>query len=411
MLDAWTDLLKKLPSVHTVVHVGAGRGANFPTYLQLKAKKVILIEPQTELARQLDSASVPYDLTVINRAVDSEARLRTFYQANNSYFSGFTNPRELQPYFPDLRLESEFTMDTWPLADCIDEHVSTRGNNLLILDVPDMSVELLVSLEQRTLKMFRWVVGPYLVNNESDRSFTKHCKDSDFWSLTFPGQPPHAFLFAERNPLAGALAKAEDRLRSLEQAQASLTAEVNTLGNERSALQAENAALQRESKAQQNAAEQLRHTLEEVRQRSAAEQKQQSSEIERLRGDLSALQAQNTALKTEVELQQSAAQQLQTELTALRDEDLARSTREQERLAKEIESLGKELAAARADNEALESEADGLRSAAESLQKEAAEHRMAQDELSHRQRLLDDEVLKAEAQLTLIKEVLIRDKI
>ena len=121
-----------------MVHIGAGSGAELPVYREFSRTRILLIEPQPDMAGRLrrDTAAMP-NVEVRQLAVaaqDGEATLQLF---NLPGFSGLQRPTGLSELFPGLAPAGAVTVQTASLPDLVAAHgIERAANNWLVLDAP-----------------------------------------------------------------------------------------------------------------------------------------------------------------------------------------------------------------------------------------------------------------------------------
>jgi len=188
--------------------------------------------------------------------------------------------------------------------------------------------------------------------------------------------------------------------------------EIAELKQSRSALEERALALEADCRELGREAEQLRSAAEAAR-READEARSAKADVDQ---ELRALTGRNEEWSRAREADRLRIGQLESEVQALQAKaaDLDKQRAEQEHWHHENAKWAQSL---KSENDLLAAELQPLRGAQEALTAASAELRAVKGELESRtverdarQRLLDIEIMKAEAQLDLIKDVLIREK-
>jgi FkbM family methyltransferase len=381
------DLLPSIPDqpLGTVVHVGAG-ATDLSSYARLHAKRLVMVEGNADSAQALRAVEAPHieQWEIIDKAVAATAGPLTWHRYNVASLDGPVDAGPLVRHYPRLQqtaAESVQAVSVGQLLASLGLHSSDQaGPHVLVLDVPGQEMALIESLEPAALHSFDWLAvrgrGPAVDDGRVGVGHFAARLDS---------------MHFERMPIAGD----DDGLWTM----ALFRAARNRLDQEaavaeRNALAARVAQLEIEL---QNSRDQVM-TL----QPQAARAEALHADSVRLEHELAGLRNEIAGLRAE----------LQT-TTAARDEQAhwhqenakwAKSlSAEKERLMSEIDEAKRELAGLRDGNTRLLQQIEQCRS-----DREAIERRLADQ--ATRQQLLDAEILKAQAQLELVKDVLLREK-
>ena len=351
-------------TVDTVIHAGAGLCKELTAYEQLGAKSIILIEPHPQLFAELSSRTQHNSkVTATHAALCTSAGETQFHLNQVSRFSGLYEPRSLLEVFPNAGIADTVRVKAISLEELCDNKGS---NGLLVLDVNGAEHELLESIDSSILDGFAWIIvrasrpGLFAAPNPS-QDLGERLISLGFTAFSFSqADAPFGICVAKRDEavlLKQELAKVEQTLQGARYAREEEAAEIQRLQN----------ALQDTEQVRQEleAARQQADGLQQAYAQLEGSQQAQLEQIEQLRRQLTAAEEQHAQV---VERLEQAASEAQAQRVT------------------EIERLKQALSEA---EERLDTE---------------------RGEMLERQDLLDREMLKAEAQLELIKDVLLREK-
>lgn len=386
----------------TVVHIGAGSGAMLECYAALKPARVILLEGDADTAAELLRSAVQCPWAeVLAHPVGVTGGPLEWRRYNLRRLNGPLQSGVLHSFYPRLRLVESRTVNARALSDvlaALQVATGAGGMNVLVLDVPGQEAALLDSLPHEALIQFDAVLlcgsrealpawgttAEQAVNQLQRACFDTVAADFDqepLWPVTllrFNPQRHQAELLEQRLSVQmAALDVANGALKDL-QAHLDAVSQAKAVADLTAADRASQIERLNQGKAQ---AEQ-----------AANERAAQIEQLTGVRDEQAALAAERVT-------------QLQA-LTQAHDE----RGRLHEHAARAAESLHEANAKLKAESVALHGANDELRKKVENLEAAHAEMRQQVADSDTRQRLLDNEILKAEAQLELIKDVLIREK-
>jgi hypothetical protein len=387
------------------VHVGAGTGTVLPGYDGLLVKKLCFIEGDSENAARLRSqTNLPIQASVRELVVGASARELIWNRYSLASLNGPLDAAAWTAMYPRLRLESSLARTSVPLAQLLSEALEVVGDgepNLLVLDVAGQEALLLRSIDPALLQRFEWVAvrscaqPPNTTWNRTE--VTLDILQAVGYTLEFsltdtdPVWPVHLLRFdvvAHRVRLQEArIAELEALLAAADEHAAVATglAEKAAATERASRLELETrleALAQAKAVAEQATTEQAA-ALREARTEHAAALDQAF----RARDESTKLSADRDALATE-----------RTKLIAERDALSAERTK----LAAERDGLAKEKAML---VQARDEQTKAAREAKQRLTQ--VEGELA--ELGARYGLLQEELVKAEAQIELIADLLLRE--
>lgn len=439
-----TDCLQRLPHRpwSFVLHLGAGQTDLTEAYAPLRPTRLVLVEGDPDSARALTGALTALPgAEVIEQAVSPTGSDLRWQRYNLRSLNGPLPAQDLAAYYPRLRSLPSIELPSLPVAALIDRllppedadpdsatttRTAAQPGRLLVLDVPGQELALLEALGIERLHRFDQVVvhGRSLDNGVGntfaaawDWMRAAHVemepRPADaprrLWDAAW-GHIDHRALEVET------LRSQMDRLQALllhgSSRETELSSRLDTTANaltltarqrdEQILWLEENAqwakGLDAELKKLRPAHEQLQAQLDQQTARAKAAE----TEIEQLKAELAA--ARNRA---DTDRQEREALEVQLARVAKERDTEAHWHREN---AKWAQGLKAELDPLKPELERLRRELDIAHREAAETRTRADVQRREIDERDARQRLMDTEIVRVEAQLDLIKQVLIREK-
>lgn len=431
------DQLNHAPAPSAIVHLGAGLCRELPHYIGSGAGRIILFEPNPgvvpALRRQAEGHS---NVEVFPVAVAAEPGRRALKLYNYDDLASLRRPTGLFELLPGLQHAGQAIVDVMAAHKLASElRLESEENNWLIIDTPGEEAAIISALEQhKQLHHF-------------DRIIIRAGAES-----LYDGAPSAEQLTRQLEQLGYYIEGAKDtsdcdwpryhlrlnpkaiECRRLKRENDALTEQKTTLEKQNQELTEQ---LQRQvgrskkhaeelEAAQQQAREQekelkvrnkeLQGKLQEAENSCQQTQKQAkelegqnddlNSRLEKLAEEKTTLEKQNQKLIDQLEQQKGEAKKRTEELEAAQqqaqqqEKDLKAQHKE---LQAQIEKLKKSLSEVKTAKEHYEQLASEQSRQLEDRQRE-------QKDLDERQRLLDSEMQRAEAQIDLMKDVLIREK-
>ena len=159
------DLLKEISNgrdikLDAVLHLGAGAGRELEHYLRWNAEKVILVEPNAQMAGRLralvrDVAKV----AVIEAAVSANGGEAPLWVVNRAQESSLLQPTLLLKRYQNLNVLRSDIVQTMSLNDLIERlEPNAARNNLLVLEVQGGEISVLSSTAPGGLQKFAWIL-------------------------------------------------------------------------------------------------------------------------------------------------------------------------------------------------------------------------------------------------------------
>ena len=334
---------QKNKSGGVAIVIGAGIGSELPQLRNGQFSRIVLVEAHPHQAQTLVNKIRP------TQGEESWSLAITASKQEHAVLHATLNPRDSSVYLPTGLLDyfpSNTVQESIPVAACaIDEAIeqlrlNESDQNLLILDAPGQSLELLSILSSEALQQFEWIIvrssAEALYASSVDAADNKQLNDFGFRAVALVGNdtlPYTSVLFVRDESvvqqyktiqkrtklliLQAELAAAHTANQSLQAAHESLQAELQTLVSARdakiTALQTEMQVIQTQQ-AEHAAAEAgyqaLQAEHEKVKAAMLALQTAHDAKINALQQELKAKQ---------VELEKSSAL---AALIATRDADI-----------------------------------------------------------------------------------------
>lgn len=348
-----------LPAPEVILHIGAGACTELPHWQRAGAQRIVLVEPNPELLPELRRRTQGMEqVEIIEAAVAPEAGRGNLLLFNFPLLNSLREPSGLEQVLPGIRELGQATVDLLTMQDLLENvGMEEDQDNWLVLDAPGQEAEILEQIEQSDqLRAFSRI----LLTAGSDELYKRAV--------------PAETLLARMNDYGFERAGGTDR---------------SDTDWPREHLAFQPLALE---------CRELKALLQEVENRADKAEAVKAKMEEAHKAELEKLQPQLSAARN---VKKEAAQAEQ----ALKEERSVRETLQAQLKAKsaEADNLKKSLAemkSAKFHYEKLANE--------QTVQLE--EWQQQQKKLDERQTLLDTEMERAEAQIDLIKDVLIREK-
>ncbi|KOO58219.1 hypothetical protein WH43_10610 [Rheinheimera sp. KL1] len=419
-----------------LVWLGAGN-ATEPKGLIEQAESSVLVEAREEAYQNLIGIFSNTNNVVVKQGVISpEGGDVTFYRYNLPEFSALHKTTGLTQLFPGLKLEQQDTVASQNIAELLSEVEVTGEDNVLVIDIVDISLNLLQLLHtEHLLHCFGRILlvsSHEALYEDASRGdeLTKFMQNHGFYlaleDKTDPDLPWHTFV---SNPLWKELKQAEqhnaelnkqldaqrqqlaEQLKQAEQREAELKKQLDVLNQQLGALNQQlietaqqTGLLQQEIAVVTQSNKDLHEQLSAVK--VAAEKKQ----VE-LEACLSGKDAELSALSEQLNTERTAftilTEQHNSLKTSLANMQAALQLKEQELTRLQTEYNG-QLATLKTELEQVSKHAAQRLEKVTQLEKTNRQLNETNEQLSKKQRLLEQEMLKAEAQINIIKELVLR---
>lgn len=336
-----------------LVWLGAGTATN-PIEQLNAAEKITLIEAREAACLLLQKKCTKPNINIQQQLVSTSTESVYFTEYNLAEYSAIAPATGLKDLFPGLKKIDDEQLTSVAVTDVISELSLAGNNNSLIIDIPDIGLALLVTLQKNgQLSLFKNIQ----IQTSSEPSYKGAATTSDVVSFLeeagytlqrINNQDPELpwLTFAE-NPLFSTLKKLQQNFTTEQQTKDTIAKELE--------------------KVKQDLAAQCHTTVITIK------------ELEQSKQDLAA--------------QQQAKDELNKKLEKIHQTEQTQ-TKQISKLQVDLEQVSKH-AASRAEKIAQ-------------LEKANRELHEVNDQLQKRQQTLQQELLKAEAQIDIIKELLLK---
>lgn len=166
-----------------IVWLGAGDIQQYATLLE-QTKRATLIDGREDICKILRQEYSREGIEVIQALISNDGKIYNFTEYNLAEYSAISPPENIKSLYPGLLAIKSSAMESLPVDKLVNDLQLENENNLLILDIPDISLALFTSLADKNLiNKFRDIfvlIGtePLYLNSatkiELDDSFQKH---------------------------------------------------------------------------------------------------------------------------------------------------------------------------------------------------------------------------------------------
>lgn len=368
-----------------VVHIGAGAGTELPAYLAAGAGAVLLVEGRPDTAAELAArcqGEAPR-VTVRQAVVSGNPGRRPFFQTNFPDLDSLRPPVDLRDLFPGLRILAADPVASVTPDTLLADRLEADGFHVLVLETPGEALGILRNLETAGLLhrfsligLREWRARLYEASPPLE-DIVVWLREADFRTEIEPApeDAERPWLTASPDRVAIARSAALTELKQgLAAAEARIAALIEDRDGARQEIETAAAALaEQKTRAETLAAE--RDTARQDAEAAAAAREEQAARADALMKERNA--AQETAAARVRSLTQA-------------QERIDAQLKEYEATNYKLQKQATELEEARAKIDTLTQERDAA------LQGD-----------KRRQAQFHDEMLKADAQLLLLKELLV----
>lgn len=420
-------LIQKLQRMEggTILVVGAGSCAELPLLRQVGADRLVLVEANPGLAdllsRKIDSGRGE---VVWAKALSSDPKGSCqLHVLNHPGFSSLNRPGKLLEHFPNIRVVDHVDVPACSLEEAVVSlQLARDGKNVLVIDAPGLAYELLEAASLETLQAFGAVIAragvePLYDNDRSLDDVLRLLRERGFEQQH---DDPEAVY-----PMAASLLVAEP-LRIENQRLEALVAQLRSKCDDQATLAARQAdGLEQARRGRDHAVATVNRLKAEL-EAALADARTQRDLVSSRDAQIAALASERAELSKALANKEASLAKAVEELRALRRtcDEQGRLASERDELSKALEDKEASLAEASEELQALRkardeqarlaSERQALLEKATALSRERGARIIAlereQARLEHHQAWLDEEVVKAETQVELIKDILLREK-
>ncbi len=412
-------------SIGKLIHVGAGHGAELNDYVRQNFTEIILLEPTPKVFKSLENKIAKITstnernittITALNSALSDKSEEQEFYVTKPHRYSSLYKTDKLKTLFQNLKTEQEITLKAITFPELLQKaNLDESKKNALVLEINGAEYNVLAHATKNDLMQFSSIVVQHAKNNYFNQpkiskdiialmeekgfqlSFEAN-SDIAFNNLVFR-KDENAFKLVEltnkTEQQTAIITELEAQLKATKEASDAKVVEAEELNKNHTtqiaeldnALKASNGAKASEAN-RANAAEELN--------------KKHATKIAELNN---ALKAGNEAKANEANRANAAEELNKKHAIKIAELDNALKAGNEAKAneanrANAAEELNKEHATKIAE----------LESYNKNLETKIVELESDKQELIKRQTMLDTEIIKVEAQLELVKDVVLREK-
>lgn len=362
-----------------VVFIGAGSSALIDTLCEAQPDSLIAVEACSDLCDALKRKAKDHPFVkVINEWVlPIGCEKRTAFLFNNPRFNSLCKPASLFNVFPNIKLISEIEVSGIDISNLLGNLEKEQNkSNLLIVSAQGAENELLQNLPSENIGFFDYICVQMPQHNLYEKSSSTVSNIENFELINKIATDSHTVLVYKNLPvvreLKGELKTAVKNVDSLKREIENLKSENNEINRKSESVDKNIASLEEQNKLLANENITLSENLEKIR----TQQHKKNQHAEELQHKIVKLQEDNEQLSEQLEKTKAQHQQKKQQV-----EDL------QNKVA-ELKSKSEELQKVTDRNEQL---------------------RKKNNELEFRQTRLDEELLRIEHQMALLKSFFVND--
>jgi hypothetical protein len=394
--------------------IGAGTGSQLGDWRQLGCRQLLLAEAHPQLAEALGQRlrSEQGERLLSVAVTPNEQPVAVLHSLNNLAYSSLNQAADLFTYYPNLRRDEALQVPARSLEAVVAEQaLDHQQTHVLLIAAPGQALQLLQATPVASLHAFTWIIvecncEPLYQGDASDRDIIGHMKTLGF-NLAIDNPDaifPQSQLLFERN----ATRLVQQRLDSEADEQKRQPDAFVRPFAAYEVVAHEDAALATTHYAQSPVIAALQAELAALRQLNA--ELTLSAEVqEKKLADLTQAHDAQAQLLDERQALVEALSKTSSELAAERDAlikknaELAEACATQTKLADERKTQLEQISDQRDHlQKAVSEHNEANQGQVQTLEREAVEYQ-------HRQRLLEEQLLKAEGQLELVKDLLLRE--
>lgn len=154
-LTTFYPTMKNSSKVGCIVHIGAGSCSELESYLSLNPKKIVLVEAVTKTADRLIRRLKVTNVSVVNKIISANKEEMEYYITQPFKFSSLKEPGKLKELFQNLKFEMSTKVDSLRLTKFIDEqHLNNEELNYLIVQINGAEFGVLSDTSDKDLARF-----------------------------------------------------------------------------------------------------------------------------------------------------------------------------------------------------------------------------------------------------------------
>ena len=391
-----------------IIYAGVGNSPALATILPLAYKSLQLIEPINTIYERLDKKFASESVQVKNMAISSAGGIADFTITQPVKYSSLKKNIALEHVLKNSAITSTEAIQTISLSDLIKQSALTENdNNIIILSINGAEFDCLATVKLEELTLFSTLFvqienhGVYSENKNTEAElksllrtlgFYFECRQQEgaiFTSLVFKRDDTLLDCLRSLQKLKRKNQeerdKANDFLATKEKDKAEFISSITQLEEQCTELEARSSLLNAEK-------QQLAEQKATVQKQSEAQKQELAQKVEQLENQLAQVKQSKESEKAEFVARCS-------QLEAEKQQLAARSSKLDIQLAN-LQSQRDELVKSNSNKDKQ------IKTLTEQRDKE----QLTNKELNHHQVLLTREIMKTEAQLELIKDIVIREK-
>lgn len=218
-----------------LVWLGAG-SATEPSGLLNGAKQATLIEAREEACQELHKKFPQPNIQIRQNLVNITSGNEQFTEYNLAEFSAIRPITGLKALFPGIKIINREPLTCISIADLINELSLTGNNNALVLDIPDLALDLLTAISRNDqLRLFKYI-HIYTTTEELYQNSTKSVDISCFLEQQGyvlqkmdASDPELTWMSFQANPLHTDLDEIRRKIATLQKANDALVKEMEQL--------------------------------------------------------------------------------------------------------------------------------------------------------------------------------------
>jgi hypothetical protein len=418
MLHLLSALKETLPLFDSILHLGAGPEFQESLYALLPSKKYILVDADPDTAEELRNQIANRPIQVLETLVAPTAGKKTFRCYSLRSWNGLFPLGPIQEVYPRAKLTRTIQIEARSAAEFLDslQFDPVGKRRALILGVPGLEADLLASCGDRIAQLFDWILlsaaGPLRPDGAKQLADTLLTLEKLHFCMVSQDdqqdQLLHQALFKrdEKSLALAARTKERDTLAAEKQA---LEARLSTLVSEKDAIAKERELFQKDLAAAKSQVAETEKKRADLEMQRTKERDTLVAEKQALEARLSALDAEKKGLVAGRELLQkdlAAAKSQVTETEKKRADLEMQRTKERDTLVAEKQALEARLSTLVSEKDAIAKERDQLKKTAGDRASRIAELEAQVADQAERQKLIDEQMIRAETQLEMLKEFL-----
>lgn len=205
--------------IGSILHVGAGNGAELKEYLLLNAEKIILVEPLQRLVKKLERRYQGKNIRVIDKAVSSTAPNTRkaaqvkipFYEVQPVRFSSLHEPGDIKELFQNLKVTQVDKVETVSLSTLFKENsIDSSKRNVLVLQINGAEYDCLKQLTKK-----EWAFFSIIIIQTGNQLYFKNARSSEDLIKLFQAHGMRVDFCSNEDAVFSSLIFSKDRFTEL----------------------------------------------------------------------------------------------------------------------------------------------------------------------------------------------------